>query len=283
MRILFTVLILAAVSLQTLPPDGTKQKKPSNEKQNVPKTPPTPSAAVSNQDGPGKDAGRAIPEPQQTSEKSVWGDVPTWLLVIVGGIAAWIALRTLNDIKVQTKNAGIAARAAETSANALIRSERPWLLVSAVSVQSGVWDNVRIQGARFTVQNYGKSPAWVVNMGGTFVTLDNLGELPIEPVYKHTANEEKRGIVIVPAISGEDKTESHIFWFPHESRTTEADFQRADFQRVVNQKAAIWCIYGFVSYRDAFDMNHETRFCYKLVDWPYFRAVDAGPNYTRHT
>lgn len=279
MRILFTVLILTAISLQTLPPDGTEQKKPFNEKQNVPKTPPpTPSAAVSNQDGPGIEAPRAIPESQQTSEKSLWGDVPTWLLVIVGGVAAWIALHTLRDIKIQTQNAGIAARAAETSANAILRSERPWLLVSDVIVEQVVWGNRRIQGARFVVQNFGKSPAWVVNMGGTFETLNNLGELTLEPVYKHSANEEKRGIVIVPSSGGEDRTESHIFRFPHSSLTEDGDFQK-----VIHDNQAIWCIYGFVSYRDAFDMDHETRFCYKVYNWPRLRAVDAGSNYNRHT
>ena len=70
--------------------------------------------------------------------------------------AAWIALRILNDIKKQTENAGIAARAAEASANAIIRSERPWLLISGVILDSVVWEGCqgRVQGAYFVVQNY---------------------------------------------------------------------------------------------------------------------------------
>jgi hypothetical protein len=282
MRVLIPALVLVAAILQASPPDRSKQQKPSNEKQNLAKTPPpSPSvAAVNNQDCPCKEVRSTNTQPQETPEKSMWGDIPTWLLVVVGGVAAWIALRTLRDIKIQTQNAGIAARAAETSANAIIRSERPWLLISHVRVEQIVWNSQRVQGAYFVIQNYGKSPAWVVNMGGTFETLNNLGELPSEPVYKHSANEEKRGIVIVPSSGGDDRTESHIFKFPHNSLTTDAGFQE-----VVNQKQNVWCIYGFVSYRDVFDMGniHETRFCHKLDDWPRFRAVDAGPNYNRQT
>jgi hypothetical protein len=280
MRVIILTLVLAAAFAQSSPPTMSKQQKTANEKQKVSMAPETPAEVINNQKSPSEEGHRAVTEQPRTSEKSIWGDVPTWLLVIVGAIAAWIAVRTLEDIKIQTQNAGIAARAAETSANAIIRSERPWLLISAVRFESVVWETGRVQGAYFIVQNYGKSPAWVVNMGGTFETLNNLGELPSEPVYEHSANEEKRGIVIVPVRGSEDRTENHVFKFPHHSLT-----EHGDFQKVVNEKKATWCIYGFVSYRDVFDMEniHETRFCYRLDNYPNFRAVDAGPNYNRHT
>jgi hypothetical protein len=84
MRILIPAWILFAALPQNSTPDGSKQQKPPTEKQDVSKNPPpTPQVpSIDNQ----KAARSTSGEIQQTPEKSVWGDVPAWLLVAVGGM-----------------------------------------------------------------------------------------------------------------------------------------------------------------------------------------------------
>jgi hypothetical protein len=64
---------------------------------------------------------------REIQEKSSCGDVPTWLLVVVGAVAAYLALCTLDDLKKQTKNTETAADAALLNAQSIINAERAWI------------------------------------------------------------------------------------------------------------------------------------------------------------
>lgn len=59
-------------------------------------------------------------------------NLPNVGLFFVGLVGVIIAICTLRDVRTQTENAGIAARAAQTSAESLIHGERAWLLVDKV-------------------------------------------------------------------------------------------------------------------------------------------------------
>jgi hypothetical protein len=90
---MFAILFFLAslIVLQTLPapPNGGKQEKPSQEKHAVSNASPSPTSLpiVQNQGALQKvKTGSKNEEPQK--EKSFWGDLPAWLLVIVGGLAA---------------------------------------------------------------------------------------------------------------------------------------------------------------------------------------------------
>ena len=117
---------------------------------------------VNNQGAPGKQETKTKTEAQQNPEKTPWGDVPTWLLVGVGIVAAYIGLQTLADIKKQTKNtrlSAIAARnnakAALLSAKALVNAERAWIDVGL--------KNLRGLYVEFSAINYGKTPAQITD------------------------------------------------------------------------------------------------------------------------
>ena len=159
-----------------------------------------------------------------------------------------------------------------SSADALANIERPWLLVVDQGFEREYVDGqLRLQ-AYFQVKNFGKSPAWIVEMGGTFEPVSDLANLSPEPSYRHTATDENRTIVIVP-ISMDEKSQQ-TFRIPHSDPS--ADIQLNSTQRNVV------CVYGFVKYKDIFARTLETRFCCK-VDQGNFRRVDVGPNYNRHS
>jgi hypothetical protein len=163
-------------------------------------------------------------------------------------------------------------KAAKESADALINIERPWLLVTSIGTKSDFMDDGRhVTFAYFVIKNYGNSPAWIMEMGGTFDTIPSLSALPTNPIYKHTENEANRGIVL-----GKPKTEDdqQSFRFPH---------NRLSLQVLPRVKEEIWCVYGFVTYKDIFGKTHETRFCSVLDQWPHFKFVDVGPKYNLHT
>src|SRR5438552_3606304 len=107
-RALIPVLLLVGslptdIRAQKSPPsDRGEQQKPANQKQESPGQSPAQSVmAPDNQTGTRKEEDSAKAQTQQRPEKPPWWDVtwPTWGLVIVGLVAACIALWTLGDIK----------------------------------------------------------------------------------------------------------------------------------------------------------------------------------------
>jgi|GEM_PF-4878400 len=164
---------------------------------------------------------------------------------------------------------------------ALRRIERAWLLVTDVEYteypEVVKRDERRISGAYFAVKNYGKSPAWIASIGGSFVTINSLADLPPKPAYQTIKDVKDKGIVIVPMTVEED--DYQVFKFPHESNS---DINDAEFQRAIHQ-TILWCVYGFVTYRDIFNEERETRFCYVMTSGRRrWQPVDAGPLYTYH-
>jgi hypothetical protein len=161
------ILILTAVLSQSSSPDRRKQEKPSDKKQDVTKSlPATPPVATPKDEKCAcKETNSPAAETQRAPEKSSWGDLPTWLLVFVGGVAAWIAVETLKDIQKQTINATKAANAAEKSANAVllsaqaqINAERAWIVAELVRVRTT--NDYSLQ-----VTNSGKTPAIITSFG----------------------------------------------------------------------------------------------------------------------
>jgi len=198
----------------------------------------------------------------------------TLYLVVATGVLAVIGALQLFVFGYQAIQLQRTVQAAKESSDALINTERPWVLIAAVGSEQKFRNNQMAQEAYFTIRNYGKSPAWIIEMGGTFETLKNLSELPPNPVYEHIENETNRGIVIVPRTVEDDK---YSLWLPHKNA-----FVNAEFQRVANTKELLWCVYGFVIYKDIFGKVRETRFCSVLDEWPRFKFEDV-PSYNKHT
>jgi len=203
--------------------------------------------------------------------------VLTALLALCAVWAGWIGLGTLKAIRIQTEANAVSAKAAKVSADSLINIERPWLLVTEVEYSEMRGDGTE-SAAYVVLKNYGKSPAWILEMGGDFRTIKRLSELPAAPVYKTIKNEAQRGLVVVP-LTVENK-DRHYFFIPHESNT---DVNHAEFDKAITQEL-LWVVFGYARYRDVFNAVRETRFCYVLGDsMPRFLPVDVGPEYNRHT
>jgi hypothetical protein len=113
---------------------------------------------------------------QESPEKSIWGDVPTWGLLIVGIIGAWVAVGTLRDIREQTP--------------VLIDSERSWIMVDVghVPAMGGIVDGqgsewgVRSEStgfrARIVCRNDGKAPAWITEKRAGLDIVESVQESP---------------------------------------------------------------------------------------------------------
>lgn len=261
MRTLFPVLILiASLAQSATSPDSSKQQTPTQKKHAVSnQVPPPPPTVINNQSFPNKQEESSKANTEHSPERSPWGDVPAWLLVFVGAVAAWIAIRTLDDIKKQTVNATKAAESAEKSANALIASERAWVMtfVDPVTVifKSGVRADESSLSFELIYQNEGRSPCWITEKSVWFAIVD---AIPIQPILDVPT---KRFTVTEPLIAKDKNTLSldnlrckgiHQFTL---SAVPTADGPKVNYP----------IFYGLIKYRDAFGSNYETRFGYRVV------------------
>lgn len=171
--------LLLASSLS--PRHGSEQQKPSDNKQNVASnSQDLPSvSSVEDKQGTAQESTKPSSEPKDAPEKSFWGDLPTWGLFLVGLVGAWIAVRTLNDIKKQT--------------NALIGGNRSWITVEVEKVPGvgGLMDGSGMQmgvgplrtestgfRARIICRNDGKAPAWITKKQAGLDIVDTVPENP---------------------------------------------------------------------------------------------------------
>jgi len=181
----------------------------------------------------------------QISDKSFWGDFPSWGLLLVGIVGAWIAIYTLFDIREQT--------------GALINSERAWIMVDVDRVP-GVGGLTDMQGiemgvgpvrteatgfrARIVCRNDGKTPAWITEKRAG---LDILDSIPESPDWSRTAQ-----IQVAPEpISVGQASE------PHDETL---------FSKRGRAPGKIIILYGIVKYRDPFGANRSTSFGYLVQD-----------------
>jgi hypothetical protein len=209
-------------------------------------------------------------------------DLPSWIIVI---LTAVIALATIvyagitMMLWIETKRsadaATTAAKAAKQSADALALIERPWVLVSSAGLTNG-WSSTANKSIFFgylKFKNYGKSPAWVIEQGGSFDIHSNTDDLPPTPIYRDKEDFQDQGVILVPLSTAED-WQSLKLSQPEDQELPLPIGQNPDY---------VLCFYGYIKYKDIFGQIHETRFCYKVRDPIRATPLDAGPNYTLQT
>jgi len=181
----------------------------------------------------------------QISEKSFWGDLPTWGLLLVGIVGAWIAIRTLFDIREQTR--------------ALINSERAWIMVDVERVpgMGGITDlsgtemgvgPVRTEGtgfrARIVCRNDGKAPAWITEKRACLDIVESIPESP-------------------------DWTRTNLIQAAPEPLSVGQVSKPTDETLICKRGRALGkmtILYGIVKYRDPFGENRSTSFGYQVRD-----------------
>jgi len=226
-----------------------------------------------------------IPPPPPV--KWLWRDQILWganiVLVILGYAGILLALSTLKKIERQTSSAEAAASAAVESAHAaflnaqaIIDSQRPWLLISAEP-------SLNIENSfNIMATNRGRTPATIIATTEQVKIAIDETHLPRIPEYR----KDESGAPLVP-----------IVLLPGES-TAIMPFRREDlkgvceseerFKRVVNWEEKVF-IYGKVIYKDLIaphdNQIHETAWCCWYIHGRQKSGmVIAGPpSYNAHT
>jgi hypothetical protein len=225
-----------------------------------------------------------------------WSD---WALVVVGAFASYAALRTLRIINTQTGHieqqvkemqagskqtdklieqnalqasaASDAANAALKSAQAVINSERAWVMVQIEWLAgSGSMLNTTLQpdearhyethaSIRLKCTNEGKTIAWIDQKLACFQILK---ELPKQPDFSALEM-----LDCVPEwVRAQGRSELDVTLTAH----GEGDF-------------AIPLVWGVVKYRDAFDGKHETTFGFRIRLDRKFERIAGIPEYNKYT
>lgn len=140
--------------------------------------------------------------------------------------------------------------AAKASADSLKNIERPWLLLSTIerwSVKGG--DNSGHIGIRWTLKNFGKTPALVQKIEGNVDIVSPDYKFPKEPIYKKPYSTIYEQPIIPPGESS--------FPIVH---ALDRCWGKTELSDVAHGK--VWLIAsGHVAYKDPFGASHETRFC----------------------
>ena len=205
------------------------------------------------------------------------------VLVVLGYIGIMIAVSTLKKIERNTKSgeeaaaaAYDAARAALVHAEAIIKAERPWILV-AIEPSPGV-----ANGFTVTAANRGRTPARIVAIPHKIEFADDESRLPDVPQYQE-ANSTSPFVPLI-LLPGEF-TQIASFCRDDVKELCETEEQ---FTRVENWEEKIF-IYGRVTYRNLLspqdEQIHQSAWCFWYIHGHQNSGmVPAGSaNYNMHT
>jgi hypothetical protein len=197
-----------------------------------------------------------------------WWDTtwPTWGLAVIGFITAIFAGYTLRVISRQTNIAQDAARAAKDSANAallqvqaVINSERPWVVVD-------VKEETPAELFVFHMINIGRTPAEIISVNPQFTIQAALDVLPKGTL--HTLTYPPRLLA-----SGESWNAFRDLSFL--AVVPEGDPLR-ELIRTNSQRLILWGIVKYLAPIAADGIIHETHYCFWLNPATGF-LVRGGP------
>ena len=205
------------------------------------------------------------------------------VLVVLGYIGILLAVSTLKKIERNTKSgeeaaaaAYDAARAALVHAEAIVRNERPWILVS-IEPSPGV-----ANGFTVTASNRGRTPARIVAMPHKIQFAEDESHLPDVPQYQDSTSAPP--FVPVVLLPGEF-AQVAAFCRDDVKELCESDEQ---FAHVENWEEKIY-LYGRVTYRDLVSPQDEqirqSAWCFWYIHGHQNSGmVPAGSsNYNMHT
>jgi hypothetical protein len=217
----------------------------------------------------------------------LWPDRIAWvariLLAILGYVGIMLALSTLKKIEHQSRYAEVAAQAAADSAQAallhaqaIIRAERPWILIT-VEPSRGADNSFTI-----TATNRGRGPARIVSTIDKITSAVDQTHLPDQPEFDEMSpSAALSSVVLLPAESTGIKTFS---------RDEVKSFCGSDekLKRVEKWEELI-LLYGKVVYKDLMQVGegetHESFWCCWYIHGRQKSGmVMAGPPaYNMHT
>jgi hypothetical protein len=195
------------------------------------------------------------------------------------GVAAAISMQT-EETKTIGRAANTSAEAAKDSADALVNSERPWIVASLQKAdETAFWfagKEKTVFNIRFTLsfKNYGSTPAKIVSVREcprVVKMWEDLGETPEYELDMQAEFVNERLLV------------------PNESW----DYTYTDVQSMVPPDTfseleagkRLFVYYGRIQYRDIFrpEVRHETRFCYSYRSRIATFVIEGPAEYTKYT
>ncbi len=239
-------------------------QEPTEKVANAPSQPPDPDKTA--------DAERLV-EDIEIQRKLVTATI--WL-VIVGILQAvilgWQAISLSRTIKAINTQAGImerqtkatetAAKAAELNAEALINSERAWVMVDIENDHGNGQIKAEILSGLAIVcicRNHGKSTAWVTQK---LIRMERSIAIPEKPQL-----EDADAFQDEPEPLAEIPSRCHHVVEP----------------RPVNPSGPTTFIYGVVKYRDIFNRSRETFFGYRHDPTGKLERIAGYPEYNKNT
>jgi len=124
-------------------------------------------------------------------------------------------------------------------------AERAWVVSDIGSLEPTMQsDKVQVV---CKMRNNGRTPAWITAMGSCGKLVKSKDELPEHPPFTDAGPFTEKGSVLSPNAFTE----------------TGIPITAQQLQTIVRSDVILYFI-GYVKYRDAFNQNHETRYCYQL-------------------
>jgi hypothetical protein len=211
-----------------------------------------------------------------------------WALVLVGALGVLAAFITLRKIGEQTAATKKAAEASLKQANAMVASERAWVVIrsSMKGYTPSTNDDFRYW---WSIENTGHTPARILETQCMYelVKATGLYGLPATPKYPEPI--ELKGFLLPPG-----RVEEYVTGLRSANSgqwIKEGDLDSTDIN-VVYMEGYNLRVYGYVKYTDAFGSTQESRFIDYYV-WPLdnrparatgFRPlIGAPPEYTKCT
>jgi hypothetical protein len=205
------------------------------------------------------------------------------VLVVFGYVGIWLAISTLKKIERNTKSGEEAAAAAYDIANsallhaqAIVRNDRPWILI-AVEPSPGV-----ANGFTITASNRGRTPARIFSIPHRIEIAEDESHLPEVPQYQDVSTAPPFvPIILLPGEFAQIATFSR-------DEVKELCTSDEQFARVENWEEKIF-IYGRVTYRDLLSPQDEqirqSSWCFWYIHGHQNSGmVPAGTsNYNMHT
>lgn len=179
-------------------------------------------------------------------------------LGIIAIFGSWIAYCTLKDIRSQTHNAKIAAIAARDNSQAVLNSERAWIMAELDWVPGMSWlydvntveahqRNSYISGSfRLTCRNEGKTPGWITLVCSRLQVVSTLPDPPQFDNWRYVDPIER-------AFSPNADPPHHWDMGLDAPTASENDTE-----------LRIRIVWGVVEYRDIFDKTRRTIFGYSV-------------------
>jgi hypothetical protein len=226
-----------------------------------------------------------IREPVSVMVAESWWSVvyviATVALVLVGAIGIWFARRTLRAVEEQSRAAVIGATAANLNAQAVINSERAWILIDRGELADRIQEPYLVDSTKFAMvermshcifflKNFGKTPGRMTMLACELQIGNGRDRPPSTQVYETTGD--------FPP----------LMLAPGEPRAIEArglvGFNDINISRLNNNRnpAFLW-LCGVIKYEDVFNgvaSGHKTNFCFLWETFmsgkPFWRW--AGPN-----